>query len=97
MTIFGGGVFDELNLKWKPPHCGHRAGMEMDFGIKNLNETHRRTADEMLKARKFKVLPESVRVHVKIAGRDTTIKVQDHWHLKYAGPNTYKGPGSTLR
>lgn len=89
MSLLYGGVFD-LNANWlSPGHCGHRAGMECDFRTFHLGSTpilppsskYLAEAHRLLRARHFTIHPE---------------KKPPHWHLKYYGPGTYRGPGSTL-
>ena len=91
MSLMYGGVFD-INQNWvSPGHCGHRAGMECDFKTTHLGPAvpvpplperkFLRVAWQLLQKHKFTVHPETVR---------------PHWHVKYYGCGTFRGPGSTL-
>jgi hypothetical protein len=87
LSLVWGGVFDlsvseATQHPWvSPRHCGHRAGMEMDLRIINLNGPQLRIAEKLIKQRKFIIKPEGV---------------PPHWHLKFYGAGTYHGPGSTV-
>jgi hypothetical protein len=85
MNLEWGGVFD-LNQNWQSPsHCGHRAGMEMDVRSWNLRG-------------KPKLLFESImRHHGFIVGYEGRKGPREqHYHLYYNGPGTFRGAGSTL-
>lgn len=91
MSLMYGGVFD-INQNWiSPGHCGYRVGMEFDFKTTHLGPAvpvpppaerkFLRVAWQLLQKHKFTVHPETVR---------------PHWHVKYYGCGTFRGPGSTL-
>lgn len=95
-SLIYGGVFD-LHQDWKSPgHCGHRAGMECDFRTQHLGAAlpippppesrYLREAFFLLKQNHFTIGPEK-------GGPGGT---KPHWHLKYYGHGTFRGPGSTL-
>jgi hypothetical protein len=89
MSLIYGGVFDTHQNWQSPGHCGHRVGMEVDFKTTHLGPTpalplsskYLRYALKAIKERKFSVHPELN---------------PPHWHLKYYGHGTFRGPGSTL-
>jgi hypothetical protein len=84
MNLEWGGVFDYLNLDWQSPsHCGHRAGMEMDVRSRNLAGKQKLLFEKIMKLHNFIVSYE---------GRKGTR--EQHYHLYYNGPDTYRGPGS---
>lgn len=78
-----GGVFDvDPPTNWTPPHCGHRAGVEMDHSSKNkapLDGNQLQAAKRIFRNRGFIWAPEG-----------------DHIHVYYAGPGTYTGIGSPI-
>lgn len=80
MSLVWGGVFDFRDKNWvSPKHCGHRAGMEADVRSTNLTLTQQRWFTRLARQRKFVVRPEGD---------------PPHFHLKYFGPGTYRGPGA---
>ena len=95
-SLIYGGVFD-IKADWQSPrHCGHRAGMECDFRTQHLGAAlpfppppesrYLREAYLLLKKNHFTIAPEA-------GGSGGT---KPHWHLKYYGHGTFRGPGSTL-
>jgi hypothetical protein len=76
-----GGLFDAVNFNWTPDHCGHRVGVEMDVRSVNFDEIQARRARFFFESHNFIVHPE---------------KNPPHWHVYYAGPDTFRGPGSTI-
>lgn len=87
MNLEWGGDFDYLNLNWQAPsHCGHRAGMEMDVRSWNLVGRQKLLFEKIMKVSGFKVTYEG-----KKGSRE------QHYHLIYNGPDTYRGPGSTAQ
>jgi len=83
MSLGYGGTFD-LSLNWNPQHCGHQVGNELDFRCKLLNGTQQRIARFFFEKHNFAPKAE-------LEGT-----AREHWHVKYYGPGTYRGPGHTL-
>lgn len=87
MNLEWGGAFD-LDANWQSPrHCGHRAGMELDLRSSNLVGQQKQLFEFIARHHHFIVGYETKKVANNTA---------PHYHLKYNGPDTYRGPGSTV-
>jgi len=76
-----GGLFDAVSSNWAPDHCGHRVGAEMDVRTVSLTKRQARWARLFFESSNFIVHPE---------------KNPAHWHVYYAGADTFRGPGSPI-
>ena len=76
-----GGLFDAKNFNWEPDHCGHRVGAEMDIRSVTFTAKQDRWAETFFRSHNFIVHREKHPVH---------------WHVYYAGSDTFRGPGSPI-